>query len=318
MPTASPLTRLKRILKSNSEPEKKATEICVLADVLLPDAIDVLDDGLAGADPLVQVAIMDAYHTMTGDRFHKPDLENMMDFAASLGDAGEQLYMAARIALGNITGLSMDQLDEWGDGQLNITATARRRRSRRRRGRPARMIDEITIVIHGTWASDGTWWRPGGDFFDYVKNDLGRDDLYGKSDQFKWSGKNRDSKRRKAATELHQWLKGHPAREVNVFGHSHGANVAMLATHHDIRMDRLIMLSPPVRKDYFAKWSNVGAAFNVQAKFDPVVAIARGGQWFRIPEVSERPLKASGHSASHESKVWRAEKLPKFVGMPWQ
>lgn len=316
MPSKTPLSQLKSILKSNADSAKRAVQLTAIAGKLPEAAIDVLDNALASADPLMQVAIMDAYFEMTGDDFHAGDLEDLMRLAASMGDGGEQLYVAARIALGRINGLSMDSLDEWGDGTLQISATTRRRRARRRRGRPT-TVNEITIIIHGTWAADGDWWRPGGDFFDYVRTDLGRSDLYGKSDQFKWSGKNRESKRQKAGVELDKWLRAHPAHEVNVFGHSHGANVAMLATHQGIRMDRLIMLSPPVRKDYFAKWSNVGQAYNIQASFDPVVAIARGGQWFKIPQVREKEMRASGHSSSHESQVWRNEALPDFVGLPW-
>ncbi|HIE99500.1 MAG: alpha/beta hydrolase [Fuerstiella sp.] len=202
---------------------------------------------------------------------------------------------------------------------MTATATATAKRGMRLAGRGARRIpDEITIVIHGTWASDGIWWRPNGDFFEYVKTELGRSDLYGKSDQFKWSGKNRHSQRRRAGADLSKWLKSHVAREVNVFGHSHGANVAMLATHQGIYMDRLVMLSPPVRSDYFANWQNVGKAYNIQASFDPVVAIASGGQWFKNGVVKEKKMKASGHSSSHDPAVWRAEKLAKFIGMPWK
>ena len=141
--------------------------------------------------------------------------------------------------------------------------------------------------------------------------------FYAKSDQFTCSVNNRHKTRRQAATELNKWLKDHPSREVNVFAHSHGANVAMLATHHDVQIDRLVMLSPPVRRDYYAKWSNLGQAFNIQASFDPVVAIARGDQWFNLSQVKEKKMRASGHSSSHEPQVWRDERLPNFVGIPW-
>lgn len=316
MPDSQVLSKLRRILSSGDSSAKRAVQLTAIANQLPDAAIDILDEALATEDPLMQVAIMDAYYEMTRDSFHAEDLEDLMRLSASMGDAGEQLYIAARVALGRITRLSMDSLDEWGDGDLVISASARRRRRSRMRRRP-QMIDEITIIIHGTWAADGEWWRPGGNFFEYVKTDLARSDLYGKSDQFKWSGKNRDRKRKKAAGELDKWLRAHPAREVNVFGHSHGANVAMLATHENVRIDRLIMLSPPVRRDYFAKWSNVGAAFNIQAAFDPVVAIARGGQWFQIPQVREKKMTVSGHSESHEPDVWRSQNLPAFVGLPW-
>ena len=315
MPTNNSLARLKSILKSKKSSAEKVVRIIELAPELPDEAIAVLDDALADADPLLQVGIMDAYFEMTADKYHEQDLEAIMSRAKTLGDEGEELYMAARVALGRINGLSMDSLDEWGDSQIDITATSQRRRVSR--GRRPKVADEITIIIHGTFASNGKWWRSGGDFFEYVKKDLNRSDLYGQTDQFKWSGKNRDRKRRQASVALKSWLKGHPSKKVNIFAHSHGANVAMLATHKDVYIDRLIMLSPPVRKDYFAKWANVGVAHNIQASFDPVVAIAHGGQWFNLSQVKEKKLKASGHSASHEPDVWRREKLANVIGIPW-
>ncbi len=315
MPANKSLARLKAILKSKKSDAQKVVEILSLTPDLPDEAIMVMDDALTDAGHLLQVGIMDAYYEMTGDNYHEHDLEAILAQSKTMGDAGEELYLAARLALGRINGLSMDNLDEWGDGQIEITATAQRRRVSR--GRKPPPDEEITIIIHGTFASNGKWWRPGGNFFQYVKTELGRDDLYGQTDQFKWSGKNRDGKRRQAATALKSWLQGHPAKKINIFAHSHGANVAMLATQKDVVIDRLIMLSPPVRKDYFAKWANVGAAYNIQASFDPVVAIAHGGQWFNLAQVNEKKLKASGHSASHEPDVWRKEKLAKFIGIPW-
>jgi pimeloyl-ACP methyl ester carboxylesterase len=279
-----------------------------------------MDDVMDRVDPLVQVALMDAYYEMTDDRYHEADLERILTHAARQKDEGEELYMAARLALGRLNGKLQDTLSDLVSG-LKVTAIRTTRGLAPPRGARAERPtarSTITIMIHGTWASDGTWWRPGGDFFEYVKTDLARPDLYGKRDQFKWSGKNRDSSRRMAAVSLDAWLRKHPADEVNVFAHSHGANVAMLATHRSIRINRLVMLSPPVRDDYFAKWSNVGAAYNIQASFDPVVAIARGGQWFpRGIKVKQKKLRASGHSSSHYPQVWREENLAAFVGIPW-
>lgn len=313
MARQSALQQLKSVLAGKASSATKAAMIMVLEPELPDAAIAVLDAALHGADPILQVAIMDVYFEMTGDDYHKADLERILVQASSGGDASEETYMAARLALGRISRSEGDALNEWGDSGFEIAAIATGRR-----GAPPEARDSITVMIHGTWASDGEWWRPSGDFFEYVKKELLRTDLYGEKDQFKWSGKNRDSKRRKAGASLGEWLGAHPAAEVNVFAHSHGANVAMLSTHNDTRIDRLVMLSPPVRKDYFAKWNNVGKAFNIQADFDPVVAIARGGQWFKRPEVNEKKLEANGHSASHDPEVWRDESVGNFIGIPWQ
>jgi hypothetical protein len=276
-----------------------------------------MDDAMPMADPIVQVALMDAYFEMTGDRYYESDLERMLDSPRARGDAGEELYIAARLALGRLNGRASDTLGQWGDTGVEVRAVRTLGLAPRRRAGIPQVRAKITIIIHGTWAADGKWWRPGGDFFKYVKTELGRDDVYGERDQFKWSGRNRDASRKKAASNLNKWLHSHPAEELNIFAHSHGANVAMLVTHQGHKIDRLVMLSPPVREDYFAKWSNVAHAYNIQAKFDAVVAIARGGRWFERSNVKEKELRASGHSASHDPDVWRDERLGRFVGMPW-
>ena len=278
MASQTPLARFRSTLKSRMEAARKAVIITELAPTLPNAAFAVMDEHIDAADPLVKVAIMDAYFEMTDDGYYEEDLVAILDDAERAGDAGEELYMAARLALGRINRRSADAMDVWGDAGLEIVGV-RARRGRGLRAAGPRHQERITIIIHGTWAADGTWWRPAGDFFEYVRRDLRRHDIYDGSDQFSWSGKNRDASRRKASTSLAAWLRSHPSAEVNVFAHSHGANVAMLATHDGIKIDRLVMLSPPVRKDYFAKWSNVKAAYNIQADHDPVVAIARGGKW---------------------------------------
>ncbi len=315
MSETTPLQQLETLLGGDAPPAVKAATITKLAPKLPQAAIAVLEAALDGAEPIVQVAIMDACFEITGDDIHKQALERILEQAASGGDRSEEVYMAARLALGRIGRLGSDALDEFGDSGLAIDAVVVKRRGGPRPKAAARA--SITIMIHGTWASDGTWWRPSGDFFEYVKKDLFRTDLYGEKDQFEWSGKNRDAQRKKAGRSLGKWLQAHPAKEINVFAHSHGANVAMLATHDEARFDRLVMLSPPVRQDYFARWDKVGSAYNIQADYDPVVAIAKGGQWFELANVREKKMRASGHSASHDPRVWREESLGDFIGIPW-
>jgi len=317
------LEQLQIALASRYAPARKSTLITELgAEVPKVKGSKLLETSLGNAAPLVQVAIMDALHALNGTTDYQQTLEDMLSQAASMGDDGEELYIAARLALGHVNQLGMDAMDEWGDSGIEVTAVRATRGATRGAGPRRKARSSTTVIIHGTWAADGKWWRPNGDFYNYLKQDLQLSDLYGGSDRYKWSGKNRDSSRRKAATSLNDWLKAHPADEVNIFAHSHGANVAMLATRGNAgkttRFKRLVMLSPPVRDDYFADWRRVEQAYNIQAKFDPVVAIARGGQWFEIPEVREKKLSASGHSSSHDPEVWKKEKLAKFVRMPWR
>lgn len=311
------LQRFESALEPRVSPHDAACRITALAPRLPEQAIAVMDVHLAAAHPLVQVAIIDAYFTLTGCDYHIDDLARIQ--ATALRAHDEDVYAAATIALARQAGEPEGTWVERGFEILGVSAPSGRPR---RKGLAApRPPETITIMIHGTWASDGSWWRPGGDFFEYVRTDLGLDDLYGKQDQFKWSGRNRDSSRDKAARELHQWIASHKAASVRVFAHSHGANIASLATREGARLDRLVMLSPPVRKDYLPTWKNVGEAYNIQARFDAVVAIAQGGQWFKDVmkpgRVRERKLKSRGHSASHDPEVWKQERLANFVGLPW-
>ncbi|MEZ6016056.1 MAG: hypothetical protein R3F49_13130 [Planctomycetota bacterium] len=323
---ASPGTIMQRFeaaLQPGVPPDEAACLIAELEPKLPDAAIQMMDDHLASVDPLVKVALIDAYYRMTECTFHRGDLEALKEAAragAARGDAAsEDVFAAATIAYARQAGAPEDT---WVRRGFEITGVRAPRPRPRRKGLAAdAQLESITIMIHGTWATHGRWWRRGGDFFEYVRKDLGLADLYGAADQFRWSGDNLDSSRARAARELHGWLSSHRAASVRVFAHSHGANIAALATHKGTRIDKFVMLSPPVRKDYLPDWSNVGQAYNIQACFDAVVAIARGGQWFkdvmRARRVTEHRLKSSGHSASHSPAVWKKERLARIVGLPW-
>lgn len=310
------LAKFKRLLRSKKDPNQVAAELMALAPSLPEAAIAVMDEALPGAHPLVQVALMDAYFTLTRCDWHLDDLDALAERGAAGHD--DDLLAAASVAAARQAG---EPEDTWVTRGVQIVAVATRRKGLRRRAAPAALRESLTIVIHGTWARDGRWWRRGGDFFEYLRTDAQVTDLYDSTDRFEWSGDNLDRKRKRAAEELSRWVAAHRAANVRVLAHSHGANVASLATHHGTQFDRLVMLSPPVRKDYLPVWSRVRHAYNIQAKFDAVVAVARGGRWFRdvaaSPPIREKRLEASGHSASHEPKVWRSERLAQLVKLPW-
>ncbi|WP_145204894.1 alpha/beta fold hydrolase [Planctomycetes bacterium Poly30] len=314
MSQPSPLQRFKDALASDRPDEEVACEILALEPSLPDEAIDVMDEYLDWVSPLVQVALIDAYYRMTGCDYHAGDLEAIRRAALASIETDEDVFAAATIALARQEGQSDDS---WSDVEIEAVV----RRPPRKKAVGIRPPDTITVMIHGTWASDGTWWRKGGDFFEYARRDLGLADLYDRKDAFRWSGSNSDVSRSRAARELGQWLNSHRAASVRVFAHSHGANVASLATQRGAKIDRLVMLSPPVRKDYLPNWRNIRQAYNIQAKFDVVVGIARGGQWFkgltRSKKIKERKLRVRGHSASHDPRVWKDEKLDRFVGLPW-
>lgn len=284
-----------------------AVDIQLQAVLSLPDdavgATQILEEALDGSPLELRVALLDALFRLHGDSDIAQELIAIMDSPPARGDEGEELYMMARIALNRIENDDQDVLSGETDG-LDLMAFS--------------ITDgdgKLAVLVHGTWAKNGTWWRRGGDFHTYLKDQLGLDHLYSGEAPFIWSGRNRDRSRRDAAQSLKEWVRRHNPGQLEIYAHSHGANIAMLATHDGMSIHKLVMLSPPVRQDYYAQWDEVGEAFNIQASFDPVVGIARGGRWFDLPQVRELELVHSGHSSSHSPEVWEQNRVPSFLGL---
>lgn len=86
----------------------------------------------------------------------------------------------------------------------------------------------VCVVVHGTWAAQETWWRPGGDFFQALYKDATYfcDDVVA----FPWSGKNTIQARREAAVRLAKVIEQYD--QVTIVAHSHGATVGILASHY--------------------------------------------------------------------------------------
>ncbi len=135
--------------------------------------------------------------------------------------------------------------------------------------------ETLTLVIHGTYAADESWWRladdeNGGDTFaDRLEAALQARGLqhtvwkpalshgFG-YDAFSWSGINRDRDRRAGARKLATALEDLAGRlhaseqrplRVNLVAHSHGGNVALEAVRHfssRIRLGRIVMMGTPL------------------------------------------------------------------------
>jgi len=287
-----------------------STDAKVVAVLALPDdataATAALKAALEGADPMLEVVLLDALYRLNRDPHVEERLIAILDSPAAQGDGGEELYMMARIALNRVLADDGDAVS--GESSAVVAEAVL--------GVEPGGLVKLAVIVHGTWARDGAWWRSQGDFHTYLKAKCGVDHLYDGDEPFIWSGRNRDQARSDAADAFGRWVIRHDPEELEVYAHSHGANVAMLSTHLGLEIDKLVMMSPPVRKDYFAQWDRVGEAFNIQSKFDPVVGIARGGRWFELGgRVRELELDVRGHSVSHDPDVWEQFKVPEFVGL---
>jgi hypothetical protein len=160
--------------------------------------------------------------------------------------------------------------------------------------------------VHGTWARNEKWWQPAGAFHSYL---LGRhvNDLYDRSDRYEWSGGWSDHARALAALGLGSWLDARsisPARKL--IGHSHGANVIMLATHGTVRAEQLVLLSCPVHKaKYLPNFAQVGDVVSFQVHMDLVVLADGGRLRFGNPRIRDVVLPLwFKHDATHDETVW--------------
>ena len=176
----------------------------------------------------------------------------------------------------------------------------------------------MTVIIHGTFARHHDWYQPGGNFHTYIRNNVYAD-VYGGADFFFWSGRWSHPARVNAARKLVAWCALHPARSLRLISHSHGANVANLATAMGLRTGTLIHMSPPVHNRYMPNMTNVSCQtfFNVHPTIDLVVFIDGGVQTYQNTPVAGfekwRKSASFGHSTSHEPARWQAKNIPQLV-----
>ena len=90
----------------------------------------------------------------------------------------------------------------------------------------APLVDEMTILIHGTWSTANTWWQKGSIFWDYINNIT--KNVYAGDNPFSWSGSNKHPARVQAAHELIAWAKNNPCTHLDIIAHSHGGNVCFI------------------------------------------------------------------------------------------
>lgn len=133
------------------------------------------------------------------------------------------------------------------------------------------MSSPVTIIVHGTFASQADWWKlgTGETFADRLESVLSEQGMCGtvwqpvlkaglSYEHFAWSGENSHRARVAAGRHLAQSLQelaqrcsASPASplQVNMIAHSHGGNVALEALRHmgdTVRVRRLVCLGTPL------------------------------------------------------------------------
>jgi RHS repeat-associated protein len=125
----------------------------------------------------------------------------------------------------------------------------------------------IVIIIHGTWAKDADWTKPG-PFVNAVERTF-NDTSY----SFTWSGENTKFARSAAALGLAWFIESLPEGEpIVIVAHSHGGNVVKAYSQMERarHIDRVVTLGTPQRDDYEMNMSKVGEYVNVYSVNDAV------------------------------------------------
>lgn len=170
--------------------------------------------------------------------------------------------------------------------------------------RKRRRKSNTAVITHGTFAANGSWYRPGGDFYEALKERRPDLDLHDRS--FRWTGAYSDKARRADALLLKQWVSDQGLSVPDFFAHSHGGTVAHLATRQGVQFDRLVLMGWPVREKWYPDFSGVKRIIDVRVRLDLVVLLDGGGQRFRTKdfEIEEHRHGWFDHSSTHEPAYW--------------
>lgn len=171
-----------------------------------------------------------------------------------------------------------------------------------------------STLVHGTWAADGMWWRPNGDFWDYVDRNVWND-LYTGGDVFQWSGGYSNGARDQGADLLVAWMQSHGAAGLSLMAHSHGANVVMLASWRGVTFGRVVLLSSPVHPaQYNMNFSAVQKVVSIRVKLDLVLLADGSGSRFTDPRYHEHVLPVwFNHFATHAPEKWIQYNIPAML-----
>jgi pimeloyl-ACP methyl ester carboxylesterase len=147
----------------------------------------------------------------------------------------------------------------------------------------------VFILVHGTWGADAAWYMPKGDFFEALEETVSKKNSA--VVPFRWSGGCGHEARIKAAQTLTKLIKTYdPKVAIYIIGHSHGGNVATLASHmlaedkenkHHIRA--LFTLGTPIMSNYLPNMGTIHYLYNLFS-FEDLIQTVLGISLREYPE----------------------------------
>jgi hypothetical protein len=305
------ITRAESPLRTLSDSRVSRKEGAVSAGAVSPSTVRKVQSDLAEKlydtpDPLTAAQLLEA-------SLHHPDELVRVAAAAAYFNLAADPRRLLTVLTGGTT--SKDELvrEVAGTALARIAPEDRRLRALTRKAPRSgrRRRSHTSLMVHGTFASTGSWWQPGGDFHTYILSQV-RPDLYAASDRFAWSGGWSDGARALGAAQLRTWVDARTLQGLNLFTHSHGGSIAMLASHNGLDIGTLVLLSCPVHvHKYMPDFGHVVKVVSIRVRLDLVILADGGGQRYNHPNIQEHVLPIwFDHFASHSPKVWRKHKVP--------
>jgi hypothetical protein len=195
---------------------------------------------------------------------------------------------------------------------------------------PIPSTQNATVIVHGTNANSKNWWQlTGGNttFADFVDNNSS----WSVEPTYRgWSGGLSKSAREQAANDLAKWIKSKPYKGIRVIAHSHGGNVAILASAQ-AHIDHLIIMGTPIALEYIPNLNHIGRLDNVFSTNDTTQLLGtsigqpgvhRRGEGRTVSDnltsvnyIAEEDGSGHkpGHSELHAEQTWRHSNLMHLI-----
>lgn len=140
-------------------------------------------------------------------------------------------------------------------------------------------LQELFIIVPGTWSTNQRWYTVGGDFFEALRQSFPNNQY--QLTWFRWYAQNSNKHRKQAVKEFaHMILTTTKTVAITVIAHSHGANVVLGACQllaqkkSSRRIQTLYTLGVPVHEEeYRPNMTIIKRLYNLYSMNDPIQTI---------------------------------------------